>query len=262
MIIIEREVRQKGCVFYILFCLVLGSINEKKVRNQSLQNLLLFTIYRLANVTLGYIGKRSVFYNVVKSLIFSAIRGTEHIPTLVFIWHISYRHPCLWAMGFGEGIRSNPNTWRFSLASSCFHIRQCAHIGPSLRCFGSMLDTKKRGIAVVHSTYRGSSITYCCWTDNFRAHADMNIVPQSLTDRHTLCSLSAKGMRINTSRGRLRCYVQDNNYIVDLLDFRYVREQSVVNAFLCYDSLFHPMPALSGLNPSQLGVGCQLILGR
>lgn len=95
---------------------------------------------------------------------------------------------------------------------------------------------KKRGIAVVHSTYRGSSITYCCWTDNVRAHADMNIVPQSLTDRHSSCSLSAKGMRINTSRGRLRCYVQDNNVIVDLLDFRYVHEQSVVNAFLCNDS--------------------------
>ena len=100
-----------------------------------------------------------------------------------------------------------------------------------------MLDTKKRGIAVVHSTYRGSSITYCCWTDNVRAHADMNIVPQSLVEKHYSCSLSAKGMRINTSRGRLRCYVQDNNYIVDLLDFRYVREQSVVNAFLCSDSL-------------------------
>ena len=36
---------------------------------------------------------------------------------------------------------------------------------------------------------------------------------------------------------RLRCYVQDNNYIVDLLDFRYVHEQSVVNAFLCSDPL-------------------------
>lgn len=65
----------------------------------------------------------------------------------------------------------------------------------------------------------------------------MNIVPQSLVDRHSSCSLSAKGMRINTSRGRLRCYVQDNNFIVDLLDFRYVREQSVVNAFLCSNSL-------------------------
>lgn len=56
--------------------------------------------------------------------------------------------------------------------------------------------------------------------------------------RCRLCVLLiSKGMRIHTSRGRLRCFVQDNNFIVDLLDVRYVREQSFVNAFLCSDSL-------------------------
>ena len=50
-------------------------------------------------------------------------------------------------------------------------------------------------------------------------------------------------MCINTSRGRLRCNVLDNNFIVNLLDIRYVYEQSVVNAFYV---LFraHPKPAL------------------
>jgi len=43
--------------------------------------------------------------------------------------------------------------------------------------FNSVHKQKKRGelYTVVHSTYRGSCIAYQSWTDNVRAHADMNI---------------------------------------------------------------------------------------
>ena len=107
--------------------------------------------------------------------------------------------------------------------------------------FGSMLDTKKRGIAVVRSTCRGSCIAYCCWTDNVRAHADMNIVPQSLTDWHASCSILAKGMRINTSRGRLPLLSSRQQSIGCKISTRL--KQSVVNAFLCHS----PLPTSGGI---------------
>ena len=62
-----------GGIFDILTGLVLSGIYKKKVRNQRLQDLLLFAVYQLASKALGNVGKRAVGYDVVKCLVFSAV---------------------------------------------------------------------------------------------------------------------------------------------------------------------------------------------
>ena len=84
-----------GGIFDVFLSLFRSRIYEKKVLDQRFQKLLLFTINPLTNVTLGNIDIRAVFYDIVRSLVLSAVRGTEHIPPLVWCRHILYRHPCL-----------------------------------------------------------------------------------------------------------------------------------------------------------------------
>lgn len=73
MIIIIGKKGQGWCVLDILLSLFLSSIYEKKIRDQRLQNLLLFTVYRLANLALGDIYKRAVGYNIILCPVFPAV---------------------------------------------------------------------------------------------------------------------------------------------------------------------------------------------
>ena len=84
-----------GGIFDVFLSLFRSRIYEKKVLDQRFQKLLLFTINPLTNVTLGYIDIRAVFYDIVRSLVLSAVRGTEHIPKFVLGGYIPYRHPSL-----------------------------------------------------------------------------------------------------------------------------------------------------------------------
>ena len=80
----------------------------------------------------------------------------------------------------------------------------------------------------------------------------MNIVPQSLVEKHYSCSLSAKGMRINTSRGRLPLLSSRQQSIGCKISTRL--KQSACKRLLCLDSRCPPFHF--GASVLQFGVGC------
>ena len=80
----------------------------------------------------------------------------------------------------------------------------------------------------------------------------MNIVPQSLVERHYSCSILAKGMRIHTSRGHLRCLCSRQKFVICEITIRL--KQSACKRLLCLDSRCPPFHF--GASVLQFGVGC------
>ena len=80
----------------------------------------------------------------------------------------------------------------------------------------------------------------------------MNIVPQSLVERHYLCSILAKGMRIHTSRGHFRCLCSRQKFVICEITIRL--KQSACKRLLCLDSRCPPFHF--GASVLQFGVGC------
>ena len=116
---------------------------------------------------------------------------------------IFYRHPCFWAFGFGEDIRGKPDARRSCLASSSFHIRQCAHIGPFRAVvLGSMLTQKSVEIVLL-SVPRIEALALPIVVEQTTLEPTPIWIQYPLTHSTPYGNTTVKGMRLFTSRGRL-----------------------------------------------------------
>ena len=107
--------------------------------------------------------------------------------------------------------------------------------------------------SVVRSTYQGSSIAYLRWTDNVRAHADMNNhLRKNQTSRYNthkrvlFMLIRSPQEWYNHTRDIYRCYVQDLDY--EFARFGTSQTQRQVNAFNMSWTKFPPLPLCIALS--------------
>lgn len=133
MVVIEAQPRQFRRLLDVSVGLLCSGIGKDEVGNQVFQVALAFSLDILLYVFLGNVGIGAIIDEIVGGLVLTTVRGPKYVPFLLWRLYISYRHPCFGANSFGEGIGGKANAARVCLASTSFHIRQCAHYHAKIR---------------------------------------------------------------------------------------------------------------------------------